>query len=393
MPARYSYIHGSRSPISITWLPEFMAGSGRVAVPQFPDGAWRPCRPCSPSPDNPSAWRSAKPGRDGRCRKARRIKCCTPTKPVPTCDLDSPSILATSRSNRRARCACGAKPKESGKRLDVWVPLSYRAVLDIEKPLIERSLHPLGHRGITGRVLRLAGHRGILAHQPQDVLKVGRADQLAVGLPRRILGKNHFRILRRHAPVAIVIARHAVVDDVPAHVLDPRAHGRVMLRDEPLVAILFPQQVRNQGDGSGPGDVVVVERPIGRAHVGHAAVGPLGVGNVGEPLLVEGGHLEQLHLSAAAGCPVAQPTLALVALGAIGGNAAVVAANSPAAVGVDAIEQLLGADEIAGLLQIVVNHAGLQGVHPRFAGIAGDFDVPETMIREPRLIHFDARRP
>ena len=27
MPARYSYIHTARSPICITWLPEFMAGS------------------------------------------------------------------------------------------------------------------------------------------------------------------------------------------------------------------------------------------------------------------------------------------------------------------------------------------------------------------------------
>src|ERR1019366_793200 len=82
---------------------------------------------------------------------------------------------------------------------------------------------------------------------------------------------------------------------------------------------------------------------------------------------------------------VAEPALALVALRAIRGDAAIVAANAPEHVVVDLIQQVVGTGELAGAIHVVVHHAPFDRCQSGLAREAGDLHVTEAVIGEARL--------
>ena len=143
MPARYSYIQGSRSPINITWLPEFIAGSAvspfhssQMVVAPLLDHV-------APARDSPSAWRSARPGRAAVVGEhAHQLLPADQTGPHVR--LDSTSILRPGCSNSRGallgRCQAKGKRQEAGGLRAVVVDAPAR----LEEPLVESGFHPLG---------------------------------------------------------------------------------------------------------------------------------------------------------------------------------------------------------------------------------------------------------
>src|SRR5271157_4892040 len=184
-------------------------------------------------------------------------------------------------------------------------------------------------------------------------------------------------VFRRDAPIAILIFGHEAVFQEGGLVVDPLLHGRIVAFHGALVAVLVVQHAVDEDKSARPGEVVVIIRPVvGRDH-GDAAVGLLGIGDIGHPVGVEGRDVEHVGLAATHLGAVAEPALALVALRAIGGNAAIVAADAPEHVVVDLIQHAAGAGEIGDGLHVVVHHAAFErgGGGRGAAGPAGQLHV------------------
>ena len=228
--------------------------------------------------------------------------------------------------------------------------------------------------------------RRIARHEFQAVVEVRRAEDRAGGLAGRVLRVNQLRIFRGHAPIAVGVARHDVVRDEAAHVVDPLDHARIGTGDHLRVAELFVQSARDDDQAAGPGDIVAVERPVGRTHVRDAAVLFLRVHDVLHPLGVERDILKQERLAFRLDRAIAQPTLSLVTLRAIGGNAAIVAAHTPQDIGVDAIDRRLRTGEGPGARQIIVHHAAFDRIQRGTARISGHLHEAKTVVGEARLV-------
>src|SRR4029077_13931985 len=113
--------------------------------------------------------------------------------------------------------------------------------------------------------------------------------QLRLGLAFWVLGVNQAGILRRDAPVAVIIPGNETIGDEAAHVLHPFFGAGIVLRDESEVAVLVAQFAGNNDRAAGPGDIVIVKGPVRRADIGDAAVRLLGIGHILEPFRVKGG--------------------------------------------------------------------------------------------------------
>src|SRR4029077_18006865 len=100
--------------------------------------------------------------------------------------------------------------------------------------------------------------------------------------------------------------------------------------------------------------------PVRRADIGDAAVRLLGIGHILEPFRVKGGGVKEIGFAFGFGGAVAAPALALVALRAIGGDAAVIAAHSPADVLIKPVQQRIRASKLAGALEVVVDDAAFK---------------------------------
>src|ERR1019366_3341341 len=88
--------------------------------------------------------------------------------------------------------------------------------------------------------------------------------------------------------------------------------------------------------------------------------------------------------------PVPQPALALVALRTIGRDASVVAAHAPHDVLVYAIQQRIGAGEVARALQRIVNYLTFERGQARPARIPSYLDEAKPVVSEAGLVHFRA---
>ncbi len=265
----------------------------------------------------------------------------------------------------------------------------------LQEALLERRVHLFGERFIAGGVRGLIEHAGIARREAQQVIVICRRDQCAIGDASGIFGMDQLGIFRRHAPIGVHVLGHEAVLQVAALVLDPFLDGRISALQHAPVAILVVQHTGHEEEGAGPGDVVVIERPVVGRHVGDAAIGALRVGQILLPLGIERGDVEHVGFAAAHLRTVAEPALALVALRAIGGNAAIIAADAPKHVVVNLIQHLAGAGEIGDRLHVVMDHAAYErGCGGRgVAGPAGQFDVAKAVIGEARLIHLGAFAP
>ena len=175
--------------------------------------------------------------------------------------------------------------------------------------------------------------------------------------------------------------------------VQPLGDGRIGAVKEAPVRVLVQEGPGNDRDAARPGYAVVVDRPVGGADVGNRAVVPLRVGHVLDPLGVERVVPEEVGLAPGLGRAVAQPPLPLVALRAVGRDASVVAAHAPDDVTIDAVEQGIGAGELAGGLQVVADDAALDRVGAGGSRVPGELDVPEPVQREARLVGLEVAAP
>ena len=137
---------------------------------------------------------------------------------------------------------------------------------------------------------------------------------------------DQFGILGWHAPVAIGVAGHDVVLDERAHEIDPLHHGGIGSDNHFAITVLLVERTRDDHQTAGPGDVIAVDRPIGRTDVGHTAGILLSVDHILDPFGIQRSVLEQERLALGLDRSIAEPALSFIALRAVGRHAAVVAA-------------------------------------------------------------------
>ena len=119
-------------------------------------------------------------------------------------------------------------------------------------------------------------------------------------------------------------------------------------------------------------------------------LGLLRVGHVLSPLGVERPDVEEVGFALRFLGAVAEPALALVALRAIGRNAAIIAADAPDDVPVNPVHRRLRTRELARHGQVVVDDAAFEGRERWFAREPGHLHVTKTMVSEARLMDLDA---
>ncbi len=161
---------------------------------------------------------------------------------------------------------------------------------------------------------------------------------------------------------------------------------RVGKGDGLRIAELVEERTGNDHEAAGPGDVVAIDRPVGRADVGHAPRFLLGVGHVLDPLGIQGAVLEQERLPLRFRRSVPQPTLPFVTLRAIRGNTPIIASHSPDDVLVDPVDHRLRALERPGRFQIVVDDTALDRIQRRTSREPGYFHETKAVIGESRLV-------
>ena len=144
---------------------------GRVAVPQFPDG--RGALAGHIAPTRVILLRGNAQGQSGRpLSEARASNAARRPIPSPTCDWDWSSIFATRCWNSRARCSAAPSRRKAAKGLTFGC--HYRTVPPrLEKPLVERNVHPLRHRRDSGRHPPACRPEWLSAHQLQDRGRTG----------------------------------------------------------------------------------------------------------------------------------------------------------------------------------------------------------------------------
>jgi hypothetical protein len=255
--------------------------------------------------------------------------------------------------------------------------------------MIEALVEGRSHRialGVPHCRISISVERGKASHQLQQLVVKGRSQQGTFGLALRVLGVDEVLSLRRHAPVAIDILQH----DVILHVMmrnmhHPPLHGIIMLLDRLHVTVLIVEHIGHREPGGRPRDVVVVDIPVARRHIGDNAVDVLCLGNVLQPLGIEAVVIEDEAFAQRAHGTVAEPPHALIALRAVGGHAAIVATYAPVGIMVDAVEHVVGGRQLARRGHLVVEHDAPEVVEAGRFTIATELHVAEAMIGERRL--------
>ena len=177
--------------------------------------------------------------------------------------------------------------------------------------------------------------------------------------------------------------------------IEPFFHRVVMFYDGLQVPEPFVEHLRNDDIGTGPRDVVVVDRPVIGRDVRERTVPALRILDVLQPLGIEQAIVEDITFTERSCRPVAQPALALVTLGAIGRHAAVIRANTPVSVPVDPVDRRIRGRKTAGRSHPVVNHPAFEIRKRRRSGIPGDFDIAEPVVGEsgfPQMLPFVRNR-
>ena len=262
------------------------------------------------------------------------------------------------------------------------------ACLRVQELLVIGVLDPGGQVEILGRIGLVTAHGGEAGHHVQQAVIETGAQQTAVRLAGGVLRVDQFLTFGRHAPVAV-----DVVDDQPvlhlsvADVFDPLLHRGVVALDRPHVAALVIEHVGHAEIGRRPSHVarMLVEGPMSRSHIGHAARAVLHRLDVAQPLLVEQRIAEHEALADTARSTVAEPAHALVALRTVGRHAAVIAANAPIGILEHLIDRRIGSLETADRLHIVVDYLADEAFQLGLVVQARDLDEAEAVVSEARL--------
>jgi len=83
---------------------------------------------------------------------------------------------------------------------------------------------------------------------------------------------------------------------------------------------------------------------------------------------------------------ISKPAHALIPLRAICGNAVEISLEGPEEILLHLIQERIGGDEVSCLFDRSVDNPATKSVHSGDAGISGQLDIPESMVREPGLI-------
>ena len=212
-----------------------------------------------------------------------------------------------------------------------------------EELLVESILHARCLCAELSCVGRFVKNRGKSLHHLVQSVIVGRSNESAVGYALGVTAVYQLYVLRRHAPVAVFVARHqSVLAVLILHVAEPALHVAVVVAHRFGVAILVIHHLEREGQGRRPCYVVRIIVPVGRSHVGYAAVFTLSLGYVACPLGIESVVVEYESLAEASANTVAKPRLTLVALRTVDGHALIVAQDAPHGVIVNLVEYGVG---------------------------------------------------
>ena len=235
-------------------------------------------------------------------------------------------------------------------------------------------------------ILRLAADAGETRHLLQYVVEDGGAEDRTRGLSRRVLRMDQGLRLGGHAPVAVgVVDDDAVAQRMLACEVDPLLHGIVVAPYGAVVAVVTVEHVGTVEEGRRPSHFVVVDGPITRRYGRDGTFGAARILYVLKPLVVEQRVVEDVCLTAGARCAVAEPSHSLVSLRAVGGHAAVVAANAPEGVAVNAVEQRYRTLEPSRGAHAVVEYISCHVFSLGGIVKAVDLDIAEPVVRETRM--------
>mgnify|MGYP005843115919 CR=1 FL=1 len=217
-----------------------------------------------------------------------------------------------------------------------------------------------------------------LRHQAGRVSEVGGVDELNGS--RAAQGK----------PVAprVGVVHAAEAGAAPPAELHEAGHRAPVPFDQPRVAVRFPDLVRHNHPGVHPrravGCLLPMLHRIGRV-IGESAVVTLRFRQVVQPLGEECGGVGMECRRAAVDLGVARPAQPFVALRAIRGDLDKVRALRPDDVAVKLVRHLVRGRERTRKWRIGMDHDSGHRIQGRLAArIAGDFDVPESVIGEAR---------
>jgi hypothetical protein len=297
-------------------------------------------------------------------------------------------------------------PDESGGQ-------SATAFLDIRGQPIHQRRYQLLRSQVEGEGEKVSG-LGVALDRPVACnvgLDEGRADRGVQGsvLGRRLVPTEHFSRLRHEfgaarevrggqqftrgvgvdlQPVAISVAgavAPAQVGVVTADMSHPRGHRVEAAFQHSAVAVLAPQQPRDDHSGIAPGRGAFPVQCDQWSDIAKRTVAVLSVEHVGHPAREERcdvgvpgrGRREDLR--------VGEPAEPFVALRAVGGHRDEIPALAPSDVGLQLVDHRVRALEAAGERSVAVQDPGQDVLGLEQAGIAADFHVTETVKGELRF--------
>ncbi len=126
----------------------------------------------------------------------------------------------------------------------------------MKERIIESLFHPLCQRTKSVGIFREVLQEGKLFHQFKNLEIVCRSNQFAIGYTVWIFRVDQLRRFRRHAPVAIFIARHEIIVGhiFLFHMADPLFHAFVVFLNRFQIAELPVEHIGIEKESGRPGN-------------------------------------------------------------------------------------------------------------------------------------------
>ncbi len=258
--------------------------------------------------------------------------------------------------------------------------------------IIEPLFYLLCQRTIAVGIFRKVLQQGKLLHQFKNLEIVCGGDQFAIGNTTRVLRMNQLRRFGRHAPVAILIARHEVIicHILILHMADPLFHAFVVFLNRLQIAELPIEHIGIEKESGRPGDDIRIVVPESGSHIGNGAIFTLCFTDIIGPFAVKLLMLEEITLAQSPHCPVAQPGLTFVSLGTVYRHSLVVTPYSPECIFHDLVDYRVGCLYGTDEFHLIIDHFADKIIFGYLSRIASYLHIPETMVDKYRSPLFQA---
>ena len=190
----------------------------------------------------------------------------------------------------------------------------------------------------------------------------------------------------RHAPVAIVIARHDAILQGALQEVHVVLQERIVLLHGIHIVVTTIEHEGSIYRKRPPSHIIAANHPIAGCHVGNHAIVVLRIPNVLQPLVIEFAVIYDEILAVASHGVIAQPAHSFVALRAVRGHTMIVADDAPIGILVQLIEELVVTPEGALVGHLVVDDQASDVRQFRLYADAADFHKAEALIGELRLV-------